>query len=62
MDGYSDTVTFELVKKQVANSADFSFTDQRPFGEGDYYYIRVTQMDDEMAWSSPVWVGGFDPD
>ena len=23
---------------------------------GDYYYVRVTQEDEEMAWSSPVWL------
>ena len=21
-----------------------------------YYYLRVVQEDDEMAWSSPIWV------
>jgi len=26
-----------------------------PFG-GEFYYIRVTQMDGEMAWSSPIWL------
>ena len=24
-----------------------------------YYYVRVRQVNDAMAWSSPVWVGGF---
>jgi len=23
---------------------------------GDYYYIRVLQKDDSLAWSSPIWV------
>ena len=23
-----------------------------------YYYVRITQSDGRMAWSSPVWVGG----
>jgi hypothetical protein len=27
---------------------------------GDFYYIRVIQIDDQIALSSPVWVGGFD--
>ncbi|MGC9320340.1 MAG: hypothetical protein ACP5KN_20070, partial [Armatimonadota bacterium] len=27
-------------------------------GEGaDYYYVRVTQANGQMAWSSPIWVG-----
>lgn len=60
VDGYSDRVTFELVKKQVPATQDFKFTDDRPWRQGDYYYVRVTQVDDGMAWSSPVWVGGFD--
>jgi len=24
---------------------------------GTHYYVRVTQRDGEMAWSSPVWLG-----
>ncbi|MFT4714250.1 MAG: hypothetical protein ACJAVI_001725 [Candidatus Azotimanducaceae bacterium] len=27
---------------------------------GDFYYVRVIQVDDQIALSSPVWVGGFD--
>jgi hypothetical protein len=22
----------------------------------DFYYLRVTQADGEMAWSSPIWL------
>jgi len=22
----------------------------------NYYYLRVTQVDGNMAWSSPIWV------
>ena len=25
-------------------------------GESDYYYVRVTQPDEHMAWCSPVWI------
>lgn len=33
------------------------FTDRRD-GEGaDWYYVRVTQHNGQMAWSSPIWVG-----
>ena len=28
-----------------------------PERDEDYYYVRVTQRDGEMAWSSPIWVG-----
>ena len=24
---------------------------------GDYYYVRVTQLDGAHAWSSPFWIG-----
>jgi hypothetical protein len=34
--------------------AKFHWRD-RP-NESAYYYLRVTQCDGEMAWSSPVWV------
>jgi hypothetical protein len=27
-------------------------------GTGDYYYVRVTQLDGGRAWTSPFWVGG----
>jgi hypothetical protein len=26
----------------------------------DFYYLRATQADDEMAWSSPVWITSED--
>lgn len=61
VDGYRDTVTFELVRDPIEKDVSFEFHDQHNFGGGDYYYVRVTQVDGNMAWSSPVWVGGFDP-
>jgi len=30
--------------------------DDEPVGDRGFYYVRVTQADGEMAWSSPVWV------
>ena len=36
---------------------EFEWRDMRPARCADYYYIRVTQEDDNMAWTSPVWVG-----
>jgi len=29
--------------------------------QGDYYYLRVEQEDNAIAWSSPIWIGGFAP-
>jgi hypothetical protein len=35
----------------------FSFTDDDcPVGEESWYYLRVILDDDNMAWSSPIWV------
>lgn len=31
-------------------------------GMSAYYYVRVIQVDGEMAWSSPVWVDSGQPD
>ncbi len=35
----------------------FDWRDVRQISCADYYYIRVTQKDGNMAWSSPIWVG-----
>jgi len=35
------------------------WTDPQPESERTPYYIRVTQTDGHMAWSSPVWVNPF---
>jgi len=60
INGYSDEITFEFVNAQVTSSASFKFVDTSAARDGDYYYVRVQQLDDQMAWSSPVFVGGFD--
>ncbi|MEZ5354149.1 MAG: hypothetical protein R2762_16045 [Bryobacteraceae bacterium] len=36
--------------------AQFTFEDAEPLAGESYYYVRVQQADDEMAWSSPIWV------
>ena len=35
-----------------------SGTYEHPGGEATCYYLRVTQENGQMAWSSPVWLGG----
>ncbi len=34
------------------------FRDEAPAVDGEvlYYYLRVTQTNEHMAWSSPVWI------
>ena len=32
------------------------FLRARPSPGESYYYVRLIQADDQMAWSSPIWV------
>ncbi len=34
----------------------FSWSDKRRLDHPMYYYARIVQADEEMAWSSPVWI------
>jgi hypothetical protein len=36
---------------------EFQYVDLDSPAPGDYYYVRVTQLDGAQAWSSPFWVG-----
>jgi hypothetical protein len=54
---FSDRVTLQLIDPTGAADQEFSYTDLGPFERGDYYYVRVTQLDGGRAWSSPFWVG-----
>jgi hypothetical protein len=35
---------------------EISHSDQVTERETDYYYVHVTRVDGEQAWSSPIWV------
>ena len=37
----------------------FAFQDKGPEKDTDYYYLRVTQRNGQMAWSSPIWVSSI---
>ena len=58
----TDTVTVELLRDNqviqtwacAGNACDFALEDTA--GSGACYYLRVTQKDEHMAWSSPIWV------
>ena len=41
---------------QGALEAEFEYVDKAEICPNDYYYLRITQEDSNMAWSSPVWV------
>ncbi len=43
---------------QIGAQIDWSFTQVLTQGESHYYFVRVTQVDGDRAWSSPVWVEG----
>jgi hypothetical protein len=38
------------------NSVEFTYVDNHPAAGESYYYVRVLQVDRNIAWSSPVWV------
>ena len=46
-----------VIDKQYTDQkiCDFTFTDTMT-DDGAYYYIRITQIDEHMAWTSPIWV------
>ena len=56
-----DTVSIQLVDENQPLDYGFDFVDTGEMGRGDYYYVRVKQLNGAMAWSSPVWVGGEEP-
>jgi hypothetical protein len=33
-----------------------TWTDPKPALGVHYYYVRVLQVDDELAWASPLWI------
>lgn len=54
---HTDALSAQIVTEGQALDQEFSFTDQGEVRPGDYYYVRVRQIDGSMAWSSPFWVG-----
>ena len=59
-DGYAgDRITLRRIARDGPRDVAFSHTDDDDPRQGDYYYVRVRQVDDALAWSSPIWVGGY---
>ncbi len=48
---------FIYTKQPAGPEASFTFIDREPVEGRSYYYVRVVQKDEELAWSSPVWFG-----
>lgn len=55
---HTDAVSVQLVASDGALDQDFTYEDRDEPTTGDYYYLRVRQIDGAIAWSSPFWVGG----
>ncbi len=53
-----DAVTLEVIGLNQPMEAEIEFSDTGEIQPGDYYYVRVDQLDGARAYSSPVWVGG----
>lgn len=45
-----------LAIPEKAYHVKVSYTDEKPKEGLNYYYVRVTQVNGQIAWSSPVWV------
>jgi len=45
-----------FVEKGDSREKTISYSDPTPAKAGDYYYLRAVQEDDEIAWSSPIWL------
>jgi hypothetical protein len=49
-------VECELVNPSASMDTELEYEDREPFKPGDYWYLRMEQLDANKAWSSPVWV------
>lgn len=47
---------FLITRHPRTKEVSFEFLDNQPLKAESYYYVRVLQNDDQMAWSSPVWL------
>ena len=43
-------------RQNLAQETSFDFTDNDKQPGEDFYYVRVVQDDNNVAWSSPIWV------
>jgi hypothetical protein len=59
---YADRISLQIVDPEAALDGEIEWIDldaaSAPGPGGDYYYLRVNQLDGARAWSSPWWVGG----
>ncbi len=43
-------------RQKLPQETEFTFIDNEKGAGEDFYYVRVVQEDDNVAWSSPIWV------
>lgn len=43
-------------RQNLEQDVSLTFEDRQPLAGESYYYVRVIQTDNQMAWSSPIWV------
>jgi len=55
----NDSFTIRRVVTDGIRDVSFNFTDTENPDQGDYYFFKVEQANDAIAWSSPIWVGGY---
>jgi hypothetical protein len=53
----SESFIIHRLVSPVEYSANIRWQDRRRGKLGDWYYVRVTQHNGHMAWSTPIWVG-----
>jgi len=51
----AENVQIERLIAPASYEASLEITDERT--GADWYHVRVTQANGQMAWSSPIWVG-----
>ncbi|MCY3965688.1 MAG: DUF3604 domain-containing protein [Acidobacteria bacterium] len=54
---HPDRLSVQVIDPAAALDREVEFVDLDGVQDGDYYYVRVTQLDGGRAWSSPFWVG-----
>jgi len=62
--GTSPIIKIEIIKdnqilkeyKLKEDEVNVSYIDKEKLNKESFYYVRVTQLDGHMAWSSPIWV------
>ena len=58
---YRDRMRLRFVDPASPMDQAFEYEETSGVYPGDYYYVRVRQLDGAMAWGSPFWVGGEPP-